>query len=556
MNNRKKALIIAAAILLITQAVFGNGNKDAGTSGSGRPPGGPVDYSRHEQFSVWLYADPYDQYADYSENPSVWALNKKFNVTLKFEQPVRGTETDSLSLMFGTGEYTDMIEMSRYTGSITELFADGVIIDIAQYLDYMPNFKRLLETNDGFRRTSYNDDGHILTLRMLSDPAEYLWSGFVYRYDILEKATNGNVRFPSGNDYPKTIADWEYMLPIFKSYFESRGAADYAPLIIPYNGAFVYGELLNTFGSAGNFYVDGATVKFGYYDDSTYKGLMKMREWYEKGYIYKDFASRVNDPFYLPNTALTYGGNAGIWYGLSGQLGTEALSMPQYGINVDVRAIPSPLSTEDGITEFTNYQRNPPYENGGPGYAITKACKNPAKLLSVLDYLYSKEGEMVKAGLTKETGSTENPIYAAAGMQDGMYWFENGKMVVNPVVGSFTNWNGFFGNRLPGIVLQGVQPTETLARTIAADRIWDPYPNAKYKSLPMAVSRTREEEAVFSVALVRLVDYANSTVPKFIMGTLPLNDQTWAEFKAQLKTLGMEDAIKIQQAAYDRYLKR
>jgi hypothetical protein len=129
-------------------------------------------------------------------------------------------------------------------------------------------------------------------------------------------------------------------------------------------------------------------------------------------------------------------------------------------------------------------------------------------------------------------------------------------MVVNPVVGTFTNWNGFFGNRLPGLVLQGVQPVETLARTIAADRIWDPYPNAKYKSLPMAVSRTREEEAVFSVALVRLVDYANSTVPKFIMGTLPLNDQTWAEFKAQLKTLGMEDAIKIQQAAYDRYLKR
>jgi hypothetical protein len=40
------------------------------------------------------------------------------------------------------------------------------------------------------------------------------------------------------------------------------------------------------------------------------------------------------------------------------------------------------------------------------------------------------------------------------------------------------------------------------------------------------------------------------------MGTLPLNDQTWAEFKAQLRNLGIEDSIRIQQAAYDRWLKR
>jgi hypothetical protein len=40
------------------------------------------------------------------------------------------------------------------------------------------------------------------------------------------------------------------------------------------------------------------------------------------------------------------------------------------------------------------------------------------------------------------------------------------------------------------------------------------------------------------------------------MGTLLLNDQTWVDFMAQLKNLGMEDIIRIQQTAYDRYLKR
>jgi hypothetical protein len=37
---------------------------------------------------------------------------------------------------------------------------------------------------------------------------------------------------------------------------------------------------------------------------------------------------------------------------------------------------------------------------------------------------------------------------------------------------------------------------------------------------------------------------------------MPLNDQSWAAFKAQLKALGVEDNIRIQQTAYERYLTR
>jgi hypothetical protein len=40
------------------------------------------------------------------------------------------------------------------------------------------------------------------------------------------------------------------------------------------------------------------------------------------------------------------------------------------------------------------------------------------------------------------------------------------------------------------------------------------------------------------------------------MGTIPLNDQTWVDFKTQLKNLGVEENVRIWQAAYDRYLKR
>jgi putative aldouronate transport system substrate-binding protein len=549
----------ASGLLLTLSVLYGGGSKDAGGT-TQTAAGGPVDYSRHETFSAWLFADPYDQYSDYSENPVVGALNKKYNVTLKFEQPVRGTERDAISLMFGTGEYTDMIEMSNYTGSIPQLYEDGVIADIAQYLDYMPNFKKLLETDVGFRRTSYDDSGRILTLRNISDPYELPFAGLMYRHDILDKITGGNVRFPSGNDYPKTIADWEYMLPLFKQYFEAANRNEYAPLILPYNGVIPYGDLINSFGSRAAFYLDGSTVKYGPLEESFLKYLKKMHEWYEKGWIYKDFASRVNDMFYLPNTSLTYGGAAGAWYGLTFQVG-DSMSMPQYNMFFDVRAAPSPLSTADGVTEFANFAINPSYENGGVGWAFAAKCKNLPKLLSIMDYLYSEEGGYLKSGLTKESGSAENKYYVAAGLQDGLYWFEGGKAVMNPKLADFSNYNAFLGMRVPGRVRPDVPKLPArLALETSNMAIWNPYPNAKYPKLPgpagTGALRTTEEETVYAASNVRITDYLDSTVPKFIMGTLLINAQTWAEFKAQLRNLGAQDMIRIQQAAYDRWLKR
>jgi putative aldouronate transport system substrate-binding protein len=552
----KKMRMSVTVLLLGLSVLCGCKPKDTGGAGSAQAAGA-VDYSQHETFSIWLYADPYDQYNDYSENPVVWALNKKYNVTLKFEQPVRGTESDSLSLMFGTGEYTDMIEMGRYTGSIPQLYEDGVIVDLMEYLDYMPNVKRLLETEEGYRRTALDDNGRMLTLRYISDPEslEVFFSGLMYRHDILEKVTNGNVRFPSGNDYPKTIDDWDYMLPLFKSYFESRGTVDYAPLIIPYNGSIGYGDLVNSFGGSPMFYLDGSTVKYGPLEEPYYKYLKKMREWYEKGYIYKDFASRVNDMFFMPNPALVFGGNAGVWFGLTGQIGNQM--SPEF----DVRPIPSPISTADGITEFANFQRNPYYENGGVGWAFTRQCKNIPKLLSVFDYLYGEEGKWLRHGLTKENGAAENPYYIEAGLQDGFFWFEGDKLVVNPVLSTIPNYNGFWGVRLPGMVRVDVV-TSPLRKEIydVTERVWEPYPNARYCKLPgvggQGADRTLEEQVVYSPNNVRITDYLNSTVPKFIMGTTPLNDQTWADFKAQLRNLGIDENISIQQAAYDRYMKR
>jgi hypothetical protein len=124
------------------------------------------------------------------------------------------------------------------------------------------------------------------------------------------------------------------------------------------------------------------------------------------------------------------------------------MSMPQYGMFFDVRPIPSPLSTADGIAEFTNLIIGEAYEN--PGYSFTTKCENLPKLLNVLDYLYSEEGgRLISGGLTKETGAAENPVYQAAGFQDGLYWLGD-TVTANPALAGHDR-NEFLGCRLPGL---------------------------------------------------------------------------------------------------------
>lgn len=522
-----------------------------------------MDYSEHETFTYWLYATPNnDYYYSYSDNPVTQYLNHKFNVTLEFEQPAAGTETDALSLMFGTGEYTDAIDMSYYTGSIVELYEDGVIVDIAEYLEYMPNLQALLEANDDYRKTCYDDEGRILTLRGISEDDEIRWGGLVYRRDILDTMTGGNIAFPSGNEAPTTIEDWEYMLPLMKAYFEAAGMADYAPLILPYNGYFALGELATGFGVNTSYYLDGDTVKYGPMEEGFYQYLLKMREWYEAGYIYQDFASRTNDLFYLPNTNLTYGGGAGIWYGLSSQIG-DVMSMPEYELFYDVHAASSPLDTEHGIEAAFPFSWIPNYDPGTNGVVITSVCENIPKLLSVLDYMYSYEGGMLRQnGLTAEqVADADIEVYRTAGLEDGAYWIENDVFTYNPVLtpgGGTLEPEHFVGVRYPTLSVNGYMNATVREEEQVASEVWSLYKDSEstIAKLPSALSRSAEDDKAFADSNTHLNDYLNTMTPKFIMGTEPLTEDSWHAFVEQLKAYGIEENLRIQQEAYDRYLAR
>jgi len=513
-----------------------------------------VDFSELVEFSYWLPSAPNDIESDYSLNTIVQYMNNKFNMKLVFQQPASGTETDSLNLMFGTGEYADIIDSSYYTGSIDQLYNDGVIIDIAEYLDYMPNLKKLLDDDPVFRKNVYNDYGQILKLPTYITEDPLHWGGLVYRRDILETMTGNNIIFPSGNDEPTTIEDWDYMLPLFKQYFEAADLPDYAPLIIPANGYFVTSELLTSFGTASSYYQVDGQILYGPIEDGFYDYLKKMNEWYKSGYVYKDFASRTNDLFYLPNTSLTYGGAAGVWFGLTGQL-DDRLSLPEYGLNVDIKPLLNPINTNQGITSATNMMYAARNDQFG-GALVSSKCENIERLMVFMDYMYSDEGSMIKEyGLTKDQGADQYELYQKYELTEGAYSLDSdGEFIYNDklAVGSELIKDPFVDYKMPGMRDNKYTNMFLDESTKNATEVWLYYGHDKLPPL----YRTEEEEGTYTSNQTQIEDYVNSLTLKFILGVEELNSESWNKYIEQIIEFGVSENIEIMQAAYDRYQKR
>ena len=291
--KRKKliSLLLTGTLVLGSLAMSGCGNSsDSGDA---------------DTFSWWIVTTDGDgtYYDKYEDHPGVQWLNNQYwdvdnhtlgeegkgeNIKFTFQTPIAGSETDNFNTMIGTGEYTDLVDLSYYTGSIAALAEDGVLMDITEYVEeYMPDYVALLDEHPAWKSqvTTTDADGnvHYYYLPLLNDGPRDPWDGFVYRRDWVVKYAepteyvwdwdsayvqeNGhpavtpleaavasgnlegwkanevteftanpgddpdntytdNVIFPSGTGDPLTISDWEWMFEAFDAALEERGYGD------------------------------------------------------------------------------------------------------------------------------------------------------------------------------------------------------------------------------------------------------------------------------------------------------------------------------------------
>ena len=526
-------------------------------------PGRGIDYinwDEHVTFTWFMISTPSnDFFTSYNDEPVANYLMYRFNVTFDFQQAVVGTEADALALMMGSGNFTDAIHLGPFAGNVPQLYEDGIIVDIAQWLDYMPNFRRLLEDPDVARR-AMDDNGRILMLPSITDEPGYAFAGLVYRHDILETMTGGNVQFPSGNEMPTTIADWEYMLPLFLEFFQMAGFADFAPLILPAGGVFHFGPLMNSFGAYHEFFVRDGVVYAGIMQPEFFDYVYTMRRWFENGWIHQDFATRVGDMFFMPNPPLVFGGAAGAFYGMIMHLG-DRLSMPDFGMYVEIRPMPSPMA--EGITHRDMLRRRADEFGESPRHtAVSTSNPDIGRFLAVIDHMYSWEQAPMKAfGLRGDQIPPGFDILDRMGMPEGSQITDaTGNPAPHPnlsIAGGTITDSSINGIRLPGVMAHSLSNAMRDAETVAAHAAWTAQDAvSEIRMLPLQLSPTVAETAILTSNDAHISDLRDQMLIRFIMGTEPLNEATWNEFLNQLRAFGIEESRDIWQAAYDRFLVR
>jgi putative aldouronate transport system substrate-binding protein len=172
-------------------------------------------------------------------------------------------------------------------------------------------------------------------------------------------------------------------------------------------------------------------------------------------------------------------------------------------------------------------------------YAITKDCKNPDVVMKWLDYLYASE-----EGSRLLTWGIEGQDYT---MVDGKPHYTDA--IIKHEKGSGTAlWSRGIIPNLPYIL-----PTEHLPQRFSqyADTVSDMDAIAKFTKPALVFALPKEEESSkYSNIVPNIKTYIQEMVVKFIIGKEPLSK--YDEFAQKIKSMGLDDAIAIKQAQYDR----
>lgn len=359
-----------------------------------------------------------------------------------------GSYPDVMDLTF----YTDSIGLLYDDGY-------GAAMDLTQYIeDYMPNYSQFMEDNTQF--TQYAKiDGMYLTLNNYNEAIPNQWGGWMYRRDWIvdygESQTKGSyssveeveaalsqgssertggfiepvaddsyeggyayadgIVFPDGiltadgYDNPLTLRDWEWMFEIFMQ----NDYCEYC-ISLPNIGYHGTGELLSAFGVGPlwNAYDDGtgtfSEIKFGPTEDGYRRYLEKMNEWYEKGWLDPNFTSTSGDMFYAIDGESITSGVVGMWYGTTGQLGDHLAQSSTQTIaaleGIDAWGARQPREGYGARDEASGMYTDDPSvfyldsQETSRRWIVTDAAegKNLEKLFTMLDWLYSEEGSIIK----------------------------------------------------------------------------------------------------------------------------------------------------------------
>lgn len=486
--------------------------------------------SEQVELTYWSPLDASVSAVNYGETTLYKKMEEVTNVKMKFMHPARGQEQEQLNILIASNELPDIMEGSwaTFPGGPIKALNDKIIVSLNDYMDkYAPNLKSVLASNETFDKLVKTDDSRYYCFPFLrEDDILCVYGGPVVRKDWLDEL---------GLEAPETIEEWEIVLTAFK---EKKGAT--APFTFDINKMLRYKAFIGAFGVTAACHQEDGKIVYGPIQPGYKEFLTTMNRWYENELIDPDFATLDTKTIDAKMT----NGKAGATVGASGgSLGKYLQAMATENPTYDLMGVVYPTVNKGEIAKFG--QRDLPFNDYGSA-SVTYSSKNKEIAIKWLDYAYSPEGSMLfNFGVEGESYTMENgyPTYT----EDIT---KNSKgLSMSAALADYTrvSYNGPFVQDK-----RYIDQFYQLQQSKDAMNAWTKTEDAKYAIGTMMY--TSEESAKMSKIMSEINTFVEEMRLKFIMGIESLDN--FDKYVDQLKQLGVDEYISIQQAAYDRYKNR
>ncbi|GHV06625.1 hypothetical protein FACS189485_15460 [Spirochaetia bacterium] len=500
-----------------------------------------AEFNADTNWMTKFYEDKTNVHVNWTIVP-VAQYKEKVNLALASDEP--------LDLIVAGGHSQTMFVMT----DILKFAEQGLILPIQDYLESdSVYFKQRLDEIPGWRNVITLPNGGIYQYPSANDcfHCQYYEKEWVNT----EFLKNLNLKVPT------TIEEFHDMLVAFKTR-DANGNGDpndEIPIMgaIDNFGTKVSSYLMNAFifdDGLNRLFLENGKVVAAFTRPEYQEGLKYINQLYKEGLVSKDSftqtganRSKLNSVKYesiigvIPNTH-------------HGGMGSRETGEPVRWI--DYEPIP-PLKGPHGM-QITRYSYYDKFQTERAAAFLPSSSKNPALVTRWLDWLVSDEGTMTLIFGEKGTSWTDaDPGTTGPDGRPAVYKTLT-MLPTHPLYNNF-NWDQLFPNfRTENFRLTQQTPENMRDPTgegaerflyIKTKENYAPYGEPLDMLFPPLYYAT-EDVSEIATLTTNINTYVEESIAKFIVGDLNINTD-WNAFQTNLKNLGIDRYIEINQKTYD-----
>lgn len=442
------------------------------------------------------------------------------NVSLKgYVSQSSSNNKEAFTLMAASGQLADIVCWDN--NQIRELAQQGAFLPLDELMEHAPHIKAFLDANPSIKNHVTAADGHIYTIPYIPDGDAA--QGWYIRKDWLDKL---------GLKEPTNAQELHDVLLAFKEKDPNgNGKADEVPYFNRDGSPkTVFADFAQLWGAKETWYAEDGVVKYGPYEPAYKEAYKNLADWYKKGLIDQEIYTRgktARDVMLKENL----GGMTHDWFASTSKYNSNE-GMPE-GFNFAVMLPPADVNGK-------SYERTVRNKLHWSGWGIAASNPDPVATMKYFDFFFTEEGRRLSNfGVEGETYTMVDgkPVFKDEILKDG-----------DPVVKLRT-----FGCQMTIGVQQDFEYEKQLMNKDALAGVQQYVDNNVFGPQFPTLQYTEEENVKMTELMTAIDTLKVETAQKWVLGSEDV-ESGYDAFKAAMEKFGMEEAIKIQQAAYDRYM--